>query len=343
MIDGLAAAALALGLRSLVRLHSRQRWPVFAVGVVAAGLFFVRPKVPLVEGASQPHVYFQPVTSTRPEEGEPLYALLHTTARDASLVIGVGTGERSRAVREAGFGHVDVVPSFEDDGFAESRDRPAARPFLRLTSTRYDLVSITPSRIWLAGSTSLYSRDFYRLAKTRLRPRGVLEQRVELHHLGVDDIVSVLGTLRSEFARVWLYVAGSQGVVVACEQDCAPTSVTLAAALGNRSLLADRLLSPAAVDEFLGQVVARGLALDALVSTDDNLFLELDAPRGNVRDFESSLRNNVNLLRSFAPPSLLDGTRLSEQDLEPEPSKEESAPVERPGLTRDARHGKTQP
>src|SRR5258705_426004 len=97
-----------------------------------------------------------------------------------------------------------------------------------------------------------------------------------------------------------------------------------------------------AVDKMLADVAARGVGVEQLVSTDDNLLLELDAPRGNVRDFESSLKSNLTLLRSYAPPSLLDGTHLSEQDLAVAPSEPESAPVERPGLTRDARHGKTE-
>jgi hypothetical protein len=297
------------------------------------------------------HVYFRPA-KTAAREDSVLHSLLHTSARSDALVAGYGTGATARAVQRAGFRHVDVVESFDDVAFTETVDRLAeerglelhrsdARPFLSLTSTRYDLLAVGSARLWLAGSTSLYGREFYRLAKERLRPEGVLEQGIPLHHLGFDDLVSLLGTIRSEFARVWLYVAGAQGVMVACNHDCAPTSATLASSGGSRRLVAERVLTPGAVDKFLGDVAAHGIAIETLVSTDDNLFLELDAPRGNVRDFESSLEKNVSLLRSFAPRSLLDGTRLSEQDLAPDPSEPESTPVDRPGLTQGARHGKT--
>jgi predicted membrane-bound spermidine synthase len=301
--------------------------------------------------ASGAHVYFQaPSSGTTGRESHAPYSLLHTAARDDALAIGLGTG----AAFHPGFRHVDVVESFDDPHFGElsrltslepglSVHRSEARPFLRLASNQYDLVSVGPARLWLAGSTSLYSREFYRLANRHLRPEGVFEQGVPLHHLGADDVVTVLATIRSEFARVWLYLAASQGVMVACNHDCAPTPATLAKLGGAKRLVADRVLSPAAVDKFLDSVAARGVPIEQLVSTDDNLRVELDAPRGNVRDFDGSLKSNIHLLRSFEPPSLLDGTRLSEEDLAAEPPGTESAPVDRPGLTRDARHGKTEP
>jgi hypothetical protein len=221
---------------------------------------------------------------------------------------------------------------------------------LSTSTRRYDVILVGPMRIWLAGSSRFYNREFYRLAKSRLRPSGVLEQRMPLERVGVDDLVSMLATVRSEFARVWLYDMAKEGVLVACDDDCAPTPSTIAAVEaspdfrgpmfeGAKRLVADRLLTPERVDRFLAELAARGLSTDALVSTDDNLFLEQNTPRGNVRERESSLQNNLALLRLFSPSSMLDGTHLTEQDLAAEP---ETTPVERPGLTREAGHGKTE-
>jgi hypothetical protein len=45
-----------------------------------------------------------------------------------------------------------------------------------------------------------------------------------------------------------------------------------------------------------------GRRLEARVSTDDNLWLEYRTPRGNVRPYDESLRDNLAFLRGFSPP-----------------------------------------
>jgi len=286
--------------------------------------------------------------------GYALYPLLHTSARDDALVIGLGTGVSAATVRWAGFRHLDIaelssdIAHLTDTYFADVTGRVLRQPgvdlhitdvrnLLLLANHKYDLVTIEVTSIWVAGGASLYNREFYQLVKARLSPQGVLQQGVQLHRIGVEDIVSILGTVRSEFPRVWLYFTGSQGIIVSCSHDCEPSPATLARlenvadlagplsslggsvggsiAEGTSRLVADRVLSPETVDQFLADVASRSVGVEHLVSTDDNLFLEYNTPRGNVRDYEASLRTNVALLRSYSPASLTDGTKLKEDDL----------------------------
>jgi hypothetical protein len=156
-----------------------------------------------------------------------------------------------------------------------------------------------------------------------------LQQSIRLHHFGLEDIASILATVRSEFRQVWLYYGGGEGIVVACANDCRPTREAvrrideafgaeggLSAVGGHASgLLTDRVLTPESVDQFLQRVAATGLGSDQLVSTDDNLLLEYSAPRGNIRDYQASLDANLALLRHFAPPSLAHGTALTEAEI----------------------------
>jgi predicted membrane-bound spermidine synthase len=277
------------------------------------------------------------------EQAYALYPLLHTSARNDALLIGLGTGVSAATLRSAGFAHLDIAePSVDvahlgDAYFADAtgqilRQRGVdlhiddGRGFLLLSKQLYDLVSIEVRHIAVAGAGSLYNRELYELAKARLSPEGVLQQSVQLHRIGVEDIVSILGTLRSEFERVWLYSVGSQGIIVACPRDCEPSAATLTAienapdlvgALstlggsvsgGASRLVADRVLSPDAVDRFLAAFASRGVAVDQLVSTDDNVFLEYHTPQGSVLDYETSLRSNVALMKSFSPSSLTEGT-----------------------------------
>jgi spermidine synthase len=263
--------------------------------------------------------------------GFSLYPLLHTSARDSALVIGLGTGVSAATVHRAGFKHVDIAELSAD--LAALTDRYFAgvngailhepgvslhvtdgRNFLLLTKNDYDLVTIEVTSIWFAGAASLYSSEFYRLVHEHLRPHGVLQQWIQLHHISGLDITSVLSTVHHEFPFVSLYFSGAQGVIVACTERCEPNRATLAAIDGAAGLQPtltalqataadlerDRLLSPNGVDQFIPQLGGNALGLDDLMSTDDNLLLDYSTPRGNVLDYGASLIANLALLRPFA-------------------------------------------
>ena len=53
----------------------------------------------------------------------------------------------------------------------------------------YDLITIEVTSIWFAGSTNLYSKEFYDLARKRLGPGGVLQQWVQLHHISPERLL----------------------------------------------------------------------------------------------------------------------------------------------------------
>lgn len=252
--------------------------------------------------------------------------LLHTTSRERALNIGFGTGTTARTLRDAGFRALDVVDlsgdilRVADEWFPRVNRKVLSQPgvesfvtdgrnFLLLQDRRYDLVTIELTSIWFAGAAALYNREFYDLVQSRLAPEGVLEQWIQLHRLSREDIVSVIGTLRERFPRIWLYYTGNQGVLVACAHDCSPTPAAanrlhsepaLREALAwfggsSNALAGSVLLEPAAIDRLLATA-----GVPITISTDDNLFLEYSTPRGNVRSYASSIRENVGWLRTFA-------------------------------------------
>lgn len=261
----------------------------------------------------------------RAQLGFALCPLLHTTARDSALVIGYGTGVSAGTIYRAGFRSVDIaelaadIVSLADRYFSDVNGAVTRQPgvqlfisdgrnYLQLTRNRYDLISMEVSSIWFAGAASLYSREFYALAKQRLKEAGVLQQWVQLHHISVADIASILATVRSEFSSVYLYYVGHQGIIVACEKACPPSKEALAALEAAQGLAEIRawfegslatlyramLLGPTGVDRFI-ESVARELGVDwsSLISTDDNLLLEYSTPRGNVRPYKESLEENL--------------------------------------------------
>lgn len=261
--------------------------------------------------------------------GFALAPLLHQPARGRALVIGYGTGVTTRVFHEAGFDRVDVaelsrdIVRLADEHFhgvnlgasrapGVTMHYTDGRNLLLLSRERYDAISLEITSIWFAGAASLYSQQFYQLARQRMKPDGVLQQWMQIHRLNPTDLLHIMATLRAEFRYVSLYLLGSQGILVAtnaserAEPDPAAMqalrdSATLAKTLAlvgrdPAQLAADRLLKPSSVDRFLSEV---GIEPKAWLSTDDNLRLEYDTPRANVNDAGQSFADNKRLLERF--------------------------------------------
>lgn len=269
----------------------------------------------------------------RAQLGFSLVPLLHTSARGRAAIIGLGTGVSARVAADAGFQHIDVAELSPDMARMAGRyftrvnggvlERPQVqvhladgRNFLRLSNARYDLIGAEISSIWFAGAANLYNREYYEIVRSHLTERGVLQQWVQLHHLRRQDVLSVLASARAVFRHVWLYVVVNQGVLVGCDWDCAPTEETVATLAGTpalarglglvggpQRLLEARLLGPSAFAKMGSPEREGGVDLDRYVSTDDNLRLEYDTPKGNARDYLASLEENLDFLRRFQPES----------------------------------------
>ena len=255
------------------------------------------------------------------QESFALFPLLHTPEREAALVIGYGTGMTTRVLYDYGFKRVDVAELSKDivtmanRYFADINQGVMQKPgvqmhytdgrnFLLTQSQQFNVISIEITSIWFAGAANLYNKDFYALAKKRLTQGGVLQQWVQLHHVSKIDLAYVIGSVRSEFRYVWLYVRGGQGIIIASNN---PESLKLPGAstfqTGNGSLqdehqpaqLATHLmLSPAGVDRFISSLDP---TMSQLVSTDANLYLEHSTPKGNA--LGDVVQENLRMLASF--------------------------------------------
>lgn len=275
-----------------------------------------------------------PGEEMKAQYGFTLVPLLHTQGRGRALVIGYGTGASARAAQEAGFAHLDVVDltrdivRLADRYFPECSGEVSSRPgvqmhytdgrnFLSLSREQYDLIGLEISCIWFAGAATLYNREFYALAKQRLSERGVLQQWFQLHHLSREELLSIFETLHTEFAHVWIYVTGGQGVLVACNGDCAPTpeaaqklasTASLAPNLalwGSVEALAkSRVLAPEEYEAMRADAERGSIVLEELVSTDDNLLLEYATPRANARDGQLTGTANIDMLLRFSKQGL---------------------------------------
>lgn len=253
------------------------------------------------------------------QESFALIPLMHTAQRNAALVIGYGTGMTARVLQDQGFAHLDVAETSRDivvmadkhfsNINADISRHPAVkmhytdgRNYLLTQSKQYDLISLEITSIWFAGAANLYNKEFYELASARLRPQGVLQQWVQLHHMRTMDFLYIMGSVRSVFKYVWVYVSGGQGIIVASNDEAA-----LHNQAAMKKLLAGHTISDLKMTDLPERLVAGPQQVDAFVarfdpelnffvSTDKNLYLEYATPKGNAMR-EDSMPILIDLLK----------------------------------------------
>lgn len=139
---------------------------------------------------------------------------------DHAMVICMGTGQTSNAVRMHGPGTLEIVDLneavFEAAPLFRSNrgvlDDPTVTPvimdgraFLRRTPRRYDVITLEPMPPNFAGSNHLYSSEFYELARDRLAPGGVVAQWLPIHLVSTPHMYAITASFRDVFpyTRVW--------------------------------------------------------------------------------------------------------------------------------------------
>ena len=262
------------------------------------------------------------------QTGFALVPMLFAPKHDDALVIGLGTGRTARIVEAMGFGSVDVAeiaPGIVDGAtrfFPHINGSVLGKPNVKLIledgrnslllhPKKYDLITIEISSVWFAGATNLFSREFYALVRSRLKPGGVFQQWLQLHHIGESEIETVLVSLKSELSEVSFWVVGGQGLLVASDRPQAVQPAFFDGLSRNaerigwkrddlatkvRELVASRLLAP----EDVAQLAARGTAIP---NTDRNRRLEYYTPRYNqvVTDMRRANLYALAGLASFPP------------------------------------------
>jgi spermidine synthase len=133
-----------------------------------------------------------------------------------------------------------------------------ARAWLQRTERRFPAIVSEPSNPWLAGVSSLFTREYWALAQRRLEPGGVLVQWLQLYSLPSHAFRGLVRTFLSVFPSAWLFetIPGSDALLVA-----APS---LPVGLG--------------IEPVLGPEGLAVLAGRARLHTDDDPWVELEAP-----------------------------------------------------------------
>ena len=158
--------------------------------------------------------------------------LIHPEPRSV-LVIGVGSGQTPSRflmhdVRRVDC--VDIEPTIFDfigrhfDSRWMNDDRvnlirEDGRNHVRHTAARYDVISLEVGQIYRPGIAYFYTGDFYRLARERLNPGGILSQFVPLPFFTENQFRSVVRTFVEHFPQSILWYNTSELLLLGFKSD----------------------------------------------------------------------------------------------------------------------------
>jgi len=88
------------------------------------------------------------------------------------------------------------------------------RTVLKLRPQKYDVIITEPSNPWFVGTGSVFSKEYYELAASRLKPGGIMSQWVQLYETQDNVVELILRTFRSVFPYVELWDVGNGDVIM---------------------------------------------------------------------------------------------------------------------------------
>ena len=147
--------------------------------------------------------------------------------------------------------------------------------------TSYDLITLEPPPIGYAGVAALYSREFYQLARTRLKPRGYLSQWLPTYQVPTTTALAMIRAFVDVFPHAVL-VSGAQADLIllgTADERIEVDPARLTAAIASAPAVAEdlRRLDLGGVADIVGSFV--GSARTLAEATRDSSPVTDDRPR----------------------------------------------------------------
>lgn len=264
-----------------------------------------------------------------------LPVLLHKGQCQNALVIGFGSGTTCGAMADfPEIKHIDVCelePAVIDaDRFFEpTNGRPLrsewisdgrtacivndGRYVLMSDPKQYDAIVSQPADPWVNGSSELFSREFWQLARARLAKNGVFCQWVQLYSLSPEYFGIICRTFRDIFpSAILVHQAGAGECVLMGFTDEANADASviqdrlnkagrsgvlkMAGVSSSSDVLSAVRLDSAGLKSMCSQIAAE--TNDSRLNTDDNLIIEYAAAR-NALTKPASIQPNIDWIKRY--------------------------------------------
>jgi len=142
---------------------------------------------------------------------------------ESALVIGLGSGIttgtlatseslKKLTVLEISDKVIEASAYFKNENYSVLDDPRVslitadARNYLMASPERYDLIVSEPSNPWVTGISNLFTDEFFRLAKSRLNPGGIMTQWFHTYSMSNADLKTLLKTFDNNFQHVTVWL-----------------------------------------------------------------------------------------------------------------------------------------
>ncbi|MEW6686502.1 MAG: fused MFS/spermidine synthase, partial [Candidatus Edwardsbacteria bacterium] len=179
------------------------------------------------------------------------------------------------------------------------------RNHLLLTEQKYDVIISEPSNLWLAGIATLFTSEFFNLAKERLKPGGLLCQWIHTYQMSSQNLKNMFYTFQKIFPYTTLWISDREGgdlLLIGSSEEIQIDWESISEKLRDKKIKEDlsriEINTP---DDFLkqflmGEKELTEYAKGGKINSDDNGLLEFSTPRDI---YENTLLKNLLFLGNY--------------------------------------------
>ena len=254
--------------------------------------------------------------------------LLHPDPREV-FVIGLGTGVSAAAAarypaQSIEIADIEGAAREATQQFAAQNRNVLADPRVRFLvadgrnallarDKAFDVIISDPSDVWVAGVGSLFTQEFYSLARKRLKPGGVMVQWFHMHSLPPEQMKLIVATFRSVFPHASLWRPNHGDVILIGSFDPVPWDLArIRRRIESVPGVAEDLrgigfwhpLSIFAAFVLDGEDLGRMLADVSGLHTDDHPVIEYLSPRAGYVDTTTANDAGVQALQTKRLPAI---------------------------------------
>lgn len=164
-----------------------------------------------------------------------LPSLLLDKIKGNACVIGLGSGVTAGAVSTYNFNEIYVIEIekevfkasffFKDENLEFYNDkrvkiliRDARKEIFRLNK-KFTLITSEPSNLWMSGTSSLFTYEFFKEIYKKLEEDGIFCQWIHLYQISFEDVKIFLKTINSVFSHLLLFADGEDLLVLASKKE----------------------------------------------------------------------------------------------------------------------------
>lgn len=165
------------------------------------------------------------------------------------------------------------------------------RNYLLVTPKQYDVIVSEPSNPWMSGPSNLFTQEFFRIVRRKLKDDGLFVQWVQMYSMSPDNMRALIATVRSVFPYIYVFntLLGADLLLVSSGRPVEFDLERLSERLERESVKRDlERIGITSVAEFLayfrlGSDEVAELVRGAPLNTDDNALIEFAAPKDLYR------------------------------------------------------------